>query len=110
MSGLGHITRFESENLPSRIAGEVSGFKPETKLSSKDLRRMDRVIQFGMISGIEAFEDSGLDLSDEERELSGVLIGAGIGGIETIEDTTRAMANGQKKVSPFYIPSSIINN
>ena len=84
-------------------------FAPEDRLSAKDLRRMDRVIQFGMISGMEAFEDSGLDLSDEERELSGVLIGAGIGGIETIEDTTRAMAGGQKKVSPFYIPSSIIN-
>ena len=81
----------------------------KARLSAKDLRRMDRVIQFGMISGIEAFEDSGLDLSDEERELSGVLIGAGIGGIETIENTTRTMASGQKKVSPFYIPSSIIN-
>jgi len=84
-------------------------FAPEARLSSKDLRRMDRVIQFGMISGMEAFGDSGLDLSDEERELSGVLIGAGLGGIETIENTTRAMAGGQKKVSPFYIPSSIIN-
>ena len=109
ISGLGHISRFDAENLPSRIAGEVLEFAPEARLSAKDLRRMDRVIQFGMISGMEAFEDSGLDLSDEERELSGVLIGAGIGGIETIENTTRAMAGGQKKVSPFYIPSSIIN-
>jgi 3-oxoacyl-[acyl-carrier-protein] synthase II len=70
---------------------------------------MDRVIQFGMISGMEAFDDSGLDLSDGDSELAGVLIGAGIGGIETIERTTTAMAFGQKKVSPFYIPASIIN-
>ena len=109
ISGLGYISRFETENLPSRIAGEVLGFAPEARLSAKDLRRMDRVIQLGMISGMEAFENSGLDLSDETRELSGVLIGAGIGGIETIENTTRAMAGGQKKVSPFYIPASIIN-
>jgi len=70
---------------------------------------MDRVIQLGMISGIEAFEDSGLDLSDQDRESAGVLIGAGIGGIETIEVTTEAMLRGERKVSPFYIPSSIIN-
>jgi 3-oxoacyl-[acyl-carrier-protein] synthase II len=70
---------------------------------------MDRVIQFGMISGMEAYEDSGLDLSDEDRQKAGVLIGAGIGGIETIEDTVRSIAAGNKKVSPFYIPSSIIN-
>jgi 3-oxoacyl-[acyl-carrier-protein] synthase II len=109
VSGLGHISRFKTKDLPSRTAGEVSNFAPETRLSGKDIRRMDRVIQFGMMSGLEAFEDSGLDLSDEEKELSGVLIGAGIGGIETIEATVSAMAVGKNKVSPFYIPSSIIN-
>ena len=108
-SGLDYITRFDSTNLPSRSAGEIREFSPESKLSKKQLRRMDRVIQLGMISGIEAFEDSGLSLSDEEGELAGVLIGAGIGGIETIEATTKAMLLGEKKVSPFYIPSSIIN-
>ena len=108
-SGLGQISRFETEGLPSRSAGEVVGFAPELRLSPKDLRRMDRVIQLGMISGIEAFEDSGLNLSEEDSEGAGVLIGAGIGGIETIEATNNAMVRGQKKVSPFYIPSSIIN-
>ena len=108
-SGLDYIQRFDSSGLPSQTAGEIKGFSAEAKLSKKALRRMDRVIQLGMISGIEAFEDSGLDLSEEESHLAGVLIGAGIGGIETIEDTTKAMLEGSKKVSPFYIPSSIIN-
>ena len=109
VSGLDYIQRFDSSGLPSQTAGEINGFSAEAKLSKKALRRMDRVIQLGMISGIEAFEDSGLDLSEEESHLAGVLIGAGIGGIETIEDTTKAMLEGSKKVSPFYIPSSIIN-
>ena len=109
VSGLGHITRFDSTNLPSPSVGEIRAFSPEARLSKKALRRMDRVIQLGMISGIEAFEDSGLDLSDQDRESAGVLIGAGIGGIETIEVTTEAMLRGERKVSPFYIPSSIIN-
>ena len=109
VSGLGHITRFDSTNLPSQSVGEIRAFSPEARLSKKTLRRMDRVIQLGMIGGIEAFEDSGLDLSDQDRESAGVLIGAGIGGIETIEVTTEAMLRGERKVSPFYIPSSIIN-
>ena len=109
ISGLGLIRRFDPSGLPSQTAGELQNFSAEPKLSRKVLRRMDRVIQLGMISGMEAFEDSGLDLSEEESYLAGVLIGAGIGGIETIEDTTKAMLEKSRKVSPFYIPSSIIN-
>ena len=109
ISGLGLIRRFDPSGLPSQTAGELQDFSAEPKLSRKALRRMDRVIQLGMISGMEAFEDSGLDLSEEESYLAGVLIGAGIGGIETIEDTTKAMLEKSRKVSPFYIPSSIIN-
>ncbi|MBO69101.1 MAG: beta-ketoacyl-[acyl-carrier-protein] synthase II [Acidiferrobacteraceae bacterium] len=109
VSGLGTITRFNPLGLPAQSAGEITDFCPEKRLTPRNIRRMDRVIQLGMCSGLEAFDDSGIQLSDKVRERVGVLIGAGIGGIETIENTTIAMSVEQKKVSPFYIPSSIIN-
>ncbi|SVE32708.1 uncharacterized protein METZ01_LOCUS485562, partial [marine metagenome] len=85
-------------------------FDPELRLAAKEARRMDRFIQLGLCAGLEAFEDCGIDLEKSDRDRVGVLIGAGIGGLETIENTTRVMLErGPRKDSPFYIPSSIIN-
>ncbi|MDC1072648.1 beta-ketoacyl-ACP synthase II [Gammaproteobacteria bacterium] len=109
-NGINTVSHFDASDLPTRIAGEANGFDPETRLGAKEIRRMDRFIQLGLCAGLEAFEDSGIDLERVDRDQIGVLIGAGIGGLDTIESTTRLLAEkGPRKVSPFYIPSSIIN-
>ncbi len=109
-NGVSQITRFDPGELASRIAGQADDFDPELRLAAKEARRMDRFIQLGLCAGLEAFEDCGIDLDKSDRDRVGVLIGAGIGGLETIENTTRVMfEKGPRKVSPFYIPSSIIN-
>ena len=110
-NGIETITHFDPTGFPVTIAGEIKGFAPEEHLPAKELRKMDRFIQLGMIAGIEAIKDSGLEFADEELALaSGVYIGAGIGGLGTIETTTKAfLERGTKRVSPFYIPMSIIN-
>ena len=109
-NGIGPVTHFDASTLATQIAGEATDFDPEERLEPKEARRMDRFIQLGMGAGLEAFEDSGIDLERTDRDQVGVLIGAGIGGIQTIEETTRLMQEkGARKVSPFYIPSSIIN-
>ena len=109
-SGISEISRFDASGIASQIAGQADTFNPETRLGAKDARRMDRFIQLGLCAGLEAYDDSGLDLERTDRDRVGVLIGAGIGGLETIENTTQVMLQkGPRKVSPFYIPSSIIN-
>lgn len=109
-SGISKISRFDASGIASQIAGQADAFDPETRLGAKDARRMDRFIQLGLCAGLEAHDDSGLDLERTDRDRVGVLIGAGIGGLETIENTTQVMVQkGPRKVSPFYIPSSIIN-
>ncbi len=111
VSGIGQITQFDATGLPSTIAGEIKDFDPESVLGAKEARKMDRFIQVGMAAGIEAIRDSGLSFDDEELAMgSGVYIGAGIGGVGTIERTTASFnERGYKRVSPFYIPMSIIN-
>jgi len=109
-NGIGPVTHFDASDIATQIAGEATGFNPETRLAPKEARRMDRFIQLGLCAGLEAFEDSGIDLDSADRDQIGVLIGAGIGGLGTIEETTRLLLEkGARKVSPFYIPSSIIN-
>ena len=109
--GITRITHFDATGYASSIAGEVKGFDPcQFGISEKEARRMDRFIQFGMAAAIEAIKDSGLTVTEENAERIGVHIGAGIGGISTIEDTTRLVAErGPRRVSPFYIPMAIIN-
>ncbi len=109
-SGISSISRFDASELPSRIAGEASGFDGSQRLSLKDLRKMDRFVQLGVVAGLESLEASGLDIERMNPDRVGVLVGAGIGGLETIEATTTSYAEkGHKRISPFYIPSSIIN-
>ncbi len=110
-SGIGSITLFDATGYPSTLAGEVKNFNPTTfGLSEKEARRMDRFIQLGMAAGIEAIKDSGLEVTEANAERIGVHLGAGIGGVGTIEDTTLTIKEkGPRRVSPFYVPMSIIN-
>jgi 3-oxoacyl-[acyl-carrier-protein] synthase II len=110
-SGISRITRFDATGYPAMIAGEVKGFDPARfGITEKEARRMDRFIQLGMAAGIEAIRDSGIEVSEANAERIGVHIGSGIGGVGTIEDTTLTIREkGPRRVSPFYVPMSIIN-
>ena len=109
-SGIARITRFDPSPFSSQIAGEVKGFDPAQHLSAKETRRFDTFIHYGLAAAIEAIKDAGLDFERERREQVGVCIGSGIGGLSLIEETHKALlASGPRKISPFFIPGSIIN-
>ncbi len=110
-SGISRVTQVEDvDRFPSQVAGEVSDFNPADFLDSKDIRRMDRFIQLGMAAASEAIEDSGLEVTEENATQIGVHIGSGIGGVGTIESmTTIYNERGPRRISPFYVPMSIIN-
>jgi 3-oxoacyl-[acyl-carrier-protein] synthase II len=109
-SGITRITRFDPSALSCQIAGEVKGFDPGRYIAAKEIRRMDRFIHLGLAAGVEAIKDSGIDITPENAERIGVNIGSGIGGLPLIEDNHRALLKGgPRKVSPFFIPGTIIN-
>ncbi len=109
-SGIGKITKFDCSTFPSQVAGEVKNFDPLQYIPPKDARRMDTFIQFGIAAGIEAFKDSGIEVNDHNSERIGVSVGSGIGGINLIESTSDVFdEGGVRKVSPFFIPGTIIN-
>ena len=110
VSGITAITKFDTTNFSSKIAGEVKNFDPLQFLNAKEARRMDTFIQYGLAAGDEAIKDSGFIVNDETAERIGVSIGSGIGGIGLIESTSDVFDDGgQRKVSPFFIPGTIIN-
>jgi 3-oxoacyl-[acyl-carrier-protein] synthase II len=109
-SGIGRITRFDPARLASRIAGEVKDFDVSQYLSPKEARRMDTFIHYGIAAGLQAWRDSGMQITPENAEQVGVNFGSGIGGlplIEAMHDELRT--NGPRRISPFFIPGSIIN-
>ena len=109
-SGIGKITKFDCSSFPSQVAGEVKNFDPLAYIPPKDARRMDTFIQFGIAAGLEAFKDSGIEVNDSNSERIGVSVGSGIGGINLIEATGEVFdEGGVRKVSPFFIPGTIIN-
>ena len=110
-SGIAHVTKFDASTFSAQIAGEVKNFDVTDYISAKDARRMDTFIHFGMAAGIQAVRDAGLDKENAaDLERVGVAIGSGIGGLPLIEETkAEYLVGGIRKVSPFFVPGSIIN-
>ncbi len=109
-SGTVLIEDFDTSAFPTRIAGIVQGFDVDAYLEKKDQRKNDPFIHYAVGATVDALRDSGLEINDENGHRIGVALGAGIGGIKTIEDNHTKMLNGgARKVSPFFIPGSIIN-
>ncbi len=109
-SGIGPITRFDSEPFPVKFAGEVKDFDPEKFMSHKEVKKMDRFIHFAVAAGQSALEDSGYEITDENAERVGVQVGVGLGGLPAIEkyhDTYKE--RGVRKITPFFIPMVIAN-
>ena len=109
-SGIELLTDFDTSSFPTRIAGVVKGFDVDAYLPKKDQRKNDPFIHYSVGATIDAIRDSGLEITEENGHRIGVAIGAGIGGIQTIEENhNKMLEGGVRKVSPFFIPGSIIN-
>ncbi|HUY83480.1 MAG TPA: beta-ketoacyl-ACP synthase II [Steroidobacteraceae bacterium] len=110
-SGIAPVARFDTTAFPVHFGGEVRGLDLEPYISAKDARRMDAFMQYGIVAGIQAMRDSGLTVTEADSDRMGVLMGSGMGGLESIEETYAKFleTRSPKKVSPFFIPGSIIN-
>jgi 3-oxoacyl-[acyl-carrier-protein] synthase II len=109
-SGITRITRFDASRLSSQIAGEVKNFDLSPYMSPKEARRMDLFIHYGMAAGLQAWRDCGLAITPQNAEQVGINFGSGIGGLPLIESMhDELIKNGPRRISPFFIPGSIIN-
>jgi 3-oxoacyl-[acyl-carrier-protein] synthase II len=110
-SGIGPVTRFDAASFPTHFGGEIRDLNLEPYMSTKDARRMDAFMQYGVVAGTQAMRDSGLTVTEANAERIGIMMGSGMGGLESIEETYDKYleTHSPKKVSPFFIPASIIN-
>src|SRR4249919_3965112 len=109
-SGIATITKFDAHQFSTRIAGEVKGFDPLTYIEKKDVKKMDVFIQFALAASQFAVDDARLEVTPEIADSVGVYIASGIGGFQTIErEHVELMNGGPRRISPFFIPASIIN-
>ena len=110
-SGIANIERFETTNFPTHFGGEIKTLDLESYMTAKDARRMDAFMQYGVVAGIQAMRDSGLQVTEANSDRIGIMMGSGMGGLESIEETYDKYleTNSPKRVSPFFIPASIIN-
>jgi 3-oxoacyl-[acyl-carrier-protein] synthase II len=110
VSGITQIEDFDTSTFPTRIAGLVKDFNVDTYLSKKDQRKNDPFIHYGVAATMDAIADSGLEITEDNGRTIGIGMGSGIGGIKSIEDNhNKMLAGGVRKISPFFIPGSIIN-
>ena len=109
-SGAATITQFDASAFTTRFSASVKDFSVEGYLEPRDARRMDPFIQYGMVAGIQAFRDSGLEITEANSHRVGCAIGSGIGGVGSIEETALLIEQkGPKRISPFFVPGAIIN-
>src|SRR5690606_12569009 len=109
-SGIGPVTHFDASAYATRIAGEIRDFDPTVFLPPKDAKKMEPFIHYGLAASFMALDDSGLEITEANAERVGAIIGSGIGGILGIEEqTAKYLEGGPRKISPFYVPSTIIN-
>ncbi len=109
-SGIATVTKFDASAFATTFAGEVKGFQVEDYIPAKEARHMDTFIHFGMAAGIQAMQDSGLEVTEANAERIGVMVGSGIGGLPLIEETHGEYEKrGPRRISPFFVPASIIN-
>ncbi|MGE0802659.1 MAG: beta-ketoacyl-ACP synthase II [Lautropia sp.] len=109
-SGIGPITRFDTSTFTTKFAGEVKGFEVSDWMNAKEARHFDTFIHYGVAASLQAFRDSGLAVTEQNADRIGVFVGSGIGGLPMIEEThTELASRGVRRVSPFFVPGSIIN-
>lgn len=109
-SGIGFIEHFDTEAYSTKFAGLVKNFEVERFFPAKEAKKMDLFIQYGVAAGLQAFQDSGLEITEQNAERIGVAVGSGIGGLGTIEENHAKLVNsGPRRLSPFFVPSTIIN-
>ena len=110
VSGIGLISHFDTTDFPVRIGGSIRNFDVESYIPKKDVKKMDPFIHYGMAAGIQAFADSGIEVTEANAGRIGVAIGSGIGGLPGIEKGTETiLKDGPRRISPFFVPSNIIN-
>ncbi|TMO90495.1 beta-ketoacyl-ACP synthase II, partial [Pseudoalteromonas sp. S3260] len=109
-SGIGPITHFDTTDFGTKFAGLIKDFDATDYMAKKDTKKMDLFIQYGIAAGLQALDDSGLEITEQNADRVGVAVGSGIGGLSLIEENHEKLLNvGPRKLSPFHVPSTIIN-